>query len=154
MIVKNIVAKRDNNSTASVFRSSKVLMNEGACGGGGAWRGGGGDDDDDAVALSWFGDDDSELLETSSTRTIVLYVYFDLVNVNQTLEQQHWCLALLSTWNNPLFIATINHILIKLYLIEQSNFRFLFIKIKFFYLNKQILFDSSDSDFSLVFPMP
>jgi hypothetical protein len=81
MIVKNIVAKRDNNSTASVFRSSKKLMIEGDgdCGGGG----GGGDDDeadddDDAVALSRFGDD-SEFVETSSTRTIVVYVYFDLM---------------------------------------------------------------------------
>ncbi len=70
MIVKNIVAKRDNNSTASVFRSSNILMIEGDVGGG---RGGDdeeADDDDDAVALSLFGDD-SELVETSSTRTIV-----------------------------------------------------------------------------------
>ncbi len=70
-MVKKIVAKRDINKTVSVLRSSKILINDGdAAGGGGA-----DDEADDDASLFRFGDD-SELAETSSTRTIVCICLF------------------------------------------------------------------------------
>lgn len=65
--VKKIVAKRDNNKTASVFRSSRTVIIDGGAGRGG---GGGGAEFDDAVDSSRVGED-SELVETSSTRTMI-----------------------------------------------------------------------------------
>lgn len=73
-MVKKIVAKRESSKTASVFRSSRTLTMDGAPADDGGGRGGGDDDADDAVASSGFGED-SELVETSSTRTIVLFMF-------------------------------------------------------------------------------
>ncbi len=69
MMVKKIVAKRDINKTVSVLRSSKILINDGDA------AGGGDDEADDDASLFRFGDD-SELVETSSTRTIVCICLF------------------------------------------------------------------------------
>ena len=81
--MKNIVAKRDNNRIASVFRSSKIFIKEGD-----DERGGTEDDEavDDDASLFAFGEE-SEFAEISSTRTIVLIecimrVYFNLMNIN------------------------------------------------------------------------
>ena len=75
MIVKNMVAKRESRSTASVLRSSRTLINEGdepAERGGTSddVRGGGVDDEADAVSSLLVGED-AEFEVTSSTRTMM-----------------------------------------------------------------------------------
>ncbi|CAF4970205.1 unnamed protein product [Rotaria socialis] len=69
-----MVANRDNSRTESVLRSSKTLIIEGEDGGGCGGGGAVGVDDEEAVDdASFVGvGDESELLETSSTSTIVL----------------------------------------------------------------------------------
>ena len=75
MMVKNIVARRERRSTASVLRSSKTLIREGdePVGRGGTsdeGRGGGVDDEPDAVS-SLLVAEDAEFEVTSSTRTMM-----------------------------------------------------------------------------------
>ena len=71
-MVKNMVAKRERRSTASVFRSSRTLINDGdePVERGGTSDEGRGGEVDDAVSSLLFGDD-AEFELTSSTRTMM-----------------------------------------------------------------------------------